>query len=411
MTPARGALLLVSGGALALAMMYRVFISALPLTAPMQAPVFVACLGGLAAFFFGLFVLVRPGLDRAASGPAWWQRPSALALVAGNLVPAAGVLYWGWEVFALLVLFWLESLVIAAYAVVKVVLLTAKYRTALKFAFFFGVFWMMYGVFVMAIFGREYVQVARLDLGMGALVAELGLGWPLLALVASHGVAFFVYAIRSRASADAEDMLFAPTARMGLLHVVIVVGGWFVETYGPPAGALLLLVALKTVVELIVHLAEHPDSKEKDVAALVMAVAEAPSKQAPEQVVTDANDRPLAHYMGAWRLAPGQRETPGWFAGAEFHSEAGKLKLRLTDQAGIGDAPDMLESVNVRGSAERIEFIEVRLKSGGTQRILRFTTSEADLHRIDLNEVHYPEGNPKAMQAKSYSLRKLGADR
>jgi len=37
---------------------------------------------------------------------------SAWVLVAANLVPLAGVLWWDWSVFALLVLFWMENVVI-----------------------------------------------------------------------------------------------------------------------------------------------------------------------------------------------------------------------------------------------------------------------------------------------------------
>jgi hypothetical protein len=40
-------------------------------------------------------------------------RPSVLILVAANLVPLIGVIFWGWDAFVLLMLYWLETAVIA----------------------------------------------------------------------------------------------------------------------------------------------------------------------------------------------------------------------------------------------------------------------------------------------------------
>ena len=114
----------------------------------------------------------------------------------------------------------------------------------------------------------------------------------------------------------------------------------------------------------------------------------------------------MAHYPGAWRLAPGQAAAPGWFEGAEFRYENDRLRLLMGNTARAGVAPDVLEAVNLRGSVERIEFIEVRLRGRGRQRILRFTASETDADGVDLNEIQYPLGDPKAMQAKSYLLER-----
>ena len=47
---------------------------------------------------------------------AWWQRPSVLMLVAGNVVPLAGVLFFGWKLLAVMVAFWLDSVAIGLFA-------------------------------------------------------------------------------------------------------------------------------------------------------------------------------------------------------------------------------------------------------------------------------------------------------
>jgi hypothetical protein len=43
-------------------------------------------------------------------------------LIAANLVPIYGVVFLGWEVFPLLLLFWLENLIIGMYNVLKMML-------------------------------------------------------------------------------------------------------------------------------------------------------------------------------------------------------------------------------------------------------------------------------------------------
>jgi hypothetical protein len=45
--------------------------------------------------------------------------PSATVLVAGNLVPFAGVLFLGWDVFAVVFLPWLEDVVVGLFNVLR----------------------------------------------------------------------------------------------------------------------------------------------------------------------------------------------------------------------------------------------------------------------------------------------------
>ena len=58
----------------------------------------------------------------AAPSSRDWLRPSVLALIAANVVPLLGVLWFGWEVFPLLLLFWFENLIIGAFNVLKMIL-------------------------------------------------------------------------------------------------------------------------------------------------------------------------------------------------------------------------------------------------------------------------------------------------
>jgi uncharacterized protein DUF6498 len=48
------------------------------------------------------------------------RQPSTLILIAANLVPLIGVFLWGWDAFVLLVLYWLETAVIAFWTIVRI---------------------------------------------------------------------------------------------------------------------------------------------------------------------------------------------------------------------------------------------------------------------------------------------------
>jgi hypothetical protein len=48
-----------------------------------------------------------------------------------------------------------------------------------------------------------------------------------------------------------------PYRRIVVMHITIIFGGWFILALGAPAWALVLLVGLKTGVDLAAHRREH----------------------------------------------------------------------------------------------------------------------------------------------------------
>ena len=59
--------------------------------------------------------------------------PSTLILIAANLVPLVGVLLWGWDAFVLLVLYWLETAVIAFWTIVRIAITPRNALGDIKF--------------------------------------------------------------------------------------------------------------------------------------------------------------------------------------------------------------------------------------------------------------------------------------
>ena len=52
--------------------------------------------------------------------PTKTEKPvSTWVLLVANLVPLAGVLFWGWDAFALLALFWMENVVVGVFSALR----------------------------------------------------------------------------------------------------------------------------------------------------------------------------------------------------------------------------------------------------------------------------------------------------
>lgn len=194
--------------------------------------------------------------------------PSALWLVGANLVPLVGVLLLGWDLGSVMLLFWAENVAIGAWTLAKLVLLGGPWRArAVFFVVHFGIFTTVHGVFVVTIFVQSptFTPTAngfRVE-GAGPWLPTLGEIAPgLLAIFASHGASFHRNFLRGperdamRARAPGAAMA-APYARVVVLHVTILATGFLVLRWGSPVWALVVLVALKTTVDLGAHVWER----------------------------------------------------------------------------------------------------------------------------------------------------------
>jgi hypothetical protein len=196
---------------------------------------------------------------------------SVWVLLAANLVPLAGVLFWNWDVFALLLLFWMENVVIGVLNVLKMLLAdpadaalwAAKLFMAPFFCFHYGMFTAIHGTFVFALFGGKKFDPPGINVVEPALRAagELGLWLPLGVLVASHAFSFlWNYLVRGEfRRAKLAELMAKPYGRVVVLHLTILFGGFGAMLLGSPVWALLLLIALKVGLDVRAHVKEHSE--------------------------------------------------------------------------------------------------------------------------------------------------------
>jgi hypothetical protein len=213
------------------------------------------------------------------------KRLSAISLVLANLVVAGIVLFEQWGYYAVLLVYWLESMVIGFYALGR-----------LAVACWFGEplgRWIgmanagsrvMLSVFAGAFF---IVKFGGFALGMGFLVAlvpgylaeatgtgdikvvtdALGSVGPGVATAAallfvSHGISFFVNFVGrdEYKHRNIVVILFEPYLRMVLVLVVLVagvLGAAFLPALSHATGFAVAVILLKTVVDLVSHAIDH----------------------------------------------------------------------------------------------------------------------------------------------------------
>jgi hypothetical protein len=192
--------------------------------------------------------------------------PSALVLVAANLVPLVGVTAFHWTVLSVLLLYWSENVVIGAINVLKMAFASPKSLSAGVtkvflipfFMFHYGMFAFVHGMFILAFFGHRAGPFPS-PATFAAALRDAGVGWGVVAIAASHGFSFAHNYLMSGEYRNASPQLLMaqPYARVVVLHVAILVGGFGAAALGSPAAALAVLVALKTAVDLRAHLVER----------------------------------------------------------------------------------------------------------------------------------------------------------
>jgi hypothetical protein len=212
---------------------------------------------------------------------AWYRVASStialVALVVANAIPLVGVIWFGWNVWTILIVYWLENGIVGIFNVGRMWLAdgplpdgaasgwrfngrpmneAGRLGLIAFFAMHYGIFWFVHGVFVLT-FPLFAGIGGTTDMTEGANPPAIILAG--VALFISHAVSFwFNFLGRGEyRRVSAAGQMFAPYGRLVILHVTIIVGGIAISMTGAPEAAVAILVILKTVLDVGFHLAEH----------------------------------------------------------------------------------------------------------------------------------------------------------
>jgi hypothetical protein len=196
------------------------------------------------------------------------KKVSVITLILSNIVPVLGVIFLDWQAFAILFLFWFENIVIGVSNVFKMALVSSntikqaasKVSAIAFFIVHYGLFTLVHGIFIFVVFGDFFTETVNSNVfDVFGNFADLQLGWAILALVISHTVSFFVNYVGKGEykSTSLNQLMGQPYGRVVILHVTIIFGGFLVTLFGSPVFGLILLIALKTFIDIKTHLKQH----------------------------------------------------------------------------------------------------------------------------------------------------------
>jgi hypothetical protein len=213
----------------------------------------------------------------SASGYRGYRRQiNSLLLLAANGLPLLGVIFFDWDVSALIVLYWSENLVIGFYNILKMLGaggLPAVFPS-LFFLVHYGGFCAVHGFFISSLLlntppevGSDppwplfLVFVQLLFEVTEQVLAQAPGEWVLafLGLFISHGYSFVsnFWLGGERETSTVSSLMSAPYKRIVILHIAVIAGSFAVIALGQSLIMLLALIVMKTAIDLLLHQREH----------------------------------------------------------------------------------------------------------------------------------------------------------
>ena len=204
-----------------------------------------------------------PLADAVVNGtPVTLTSPSTLALIIANLIPIAGMIFLGWKLSDVMVLYWAESAVIGFFNLCKIAVI-GHWMALLAGPFFvghFGGFMSIHFLFIYTLFVKG-VQGGNGSDGELADVAQLFVNlWPALAaLFVSHAFSFLKnflgrHEYRGR---TLRYQMKEPYSRIIFMHLVLIFGGGLTIILGELTPVLLIVIGLKIFFDVKAHLKQR----------------------------------------------------------------------------------------------------------------------------------------------------------
>lgn len=190
--------------------------------------------------------------------------PSSLILVLVNMIPLAGVIFWSWDIFTIIILYWMESAVVGFFNILKMQKINNNVFSPLVpfFIVHYVIFMFVHLFFILYLFqpdlGSATEQLEALKIVFKYLE---GLLISAALLFLSHGMSFVFNFIKNKEYSNTSlgKQMFQPYKRVVIMQVVIIlVGRGVIYTgYDQALSAIVFLVILKTVFDLGAHIFEH----------------------------------------------------------------------------------------------------------------------------------------------------------
>ena len=212
-----------------------------------------------------------------------------IALLATNALPLVGVLFFEWDAFLIVLLYWAENVAVGFYNVLKMAMVKVNHPAEhlgklvqiLFFIIHYSGFTGIHGVFVLAMFDKEgdvfgkgphwpcflaFVQILFNTIAHAWRTIPVNARWVIAAMFVSHGISFcYNYLYKGEyAKQNGGELMSHPYTRVVVMHIAIIAGGFLTAAFGSPVGLLVMLVIIKTVIDVALHKRQHRTVQKKE---------------------------------------------------------------------------------------------------------------------------------------------------
>lgn len=168
-----------------------------------------------------------------------------------------------WDIFTLIILYWLETAIIGFFTISKLIHL-AKWRAVGLIIFFclhFGIFMSVHLIFILGMFGEHETLSAETFAEVPNTI-KLVL-FPAISLFASHLYSFTVNYIGKKEYKKHSPLYFFvyPYPRVIVMHLTILFGAFLSFAFSSVVWSLILLTTLKTLVDVKSHQFMHKNKE------------------------------------------------------------------------------------------------------------------------------------------------------
>jgi hypothetical protein len=209
------------------------------------------------------------------------EKLTSYVLIAANIIPLIGVLFYDWDVVNIMLLYWLENIIIGVINILRIAFLSndASFKTGFKervfnilfFTFHYGMFCAAHGTLLFELLDINVPGVDSLFSPIDFIVngvavfsfifALIGIKtvFALFAFVLSHGFSllshFFMGSEKEQLSP--RKIMGMPYKRIFALHIGLLIGVVLLEEFGSPVFLMAALVLAKIFVDVLYHRKEH----------------------------------------------------------------------------------------------------------------------------------------------------------
>lgn len=183
-------------------------------------------------------------------------RNPLITIILVNMIPVVGIFFFGWRIGHVVVLFWLESIMIGFFNLLRILLAQGrdenkpakKAGTALFFLVHYFGFMLAQGIFMFAAVLSKDDMMTLNELNIPLVLAGL------LLFYAFNFIGDFILSGDfQRKTPDA--FFFRPYGRVAIQQILILGGGWLIETNRLPreTAFTLILVGMKIIVDFFAY--------------------------------------------------------------------------------------------------------------------------------------------------------------